>query len=610
MLEYRAAEFPSYRLFINQCQLPKIILLLVLLFIPVMVHAQTVNTLMDRSTAQIKSYALLVDQGYTLDRVRTDTTLRFVPNDSLRPVKATYYWLKVVVINPAHYDEPYNVSVQPSLKNTLYSLDRNSLRWVSQQGGIYAPNMGRRNRNLMTFVAQGHTETTLFIQVDVRYPFDKAIKPVITIEKQAITNRDDQFRLIAWIASLSVLFLFFLNNLIIYFNFKHKIILYYLIVQIGGMIYVTDYKHFFQVLFPCPVFTIGLLSNGQLTHYDLGNLLQHFSIFLILFGLVQLTRAYLNTSTTLPRLDFILRYGLYTYVLLSFILLVINSCLVYLESYTIWYHNVLALFLIGVIIWTCIIGYVRRLPAASPFLLATILPLSFILAISLFQVFVSFNKNEGTLLPDLAIITQALMFSVALVARTKLIQQELIVRNAEALQHRFDMREMELSHQLTELENQKINADIRHEKTKNELLQQRLEINQRELASTTLYMVQKNELLANLKARLVKLTNRHPTVSQQELKGIESILQSDQYLDADWGKFKVHFEQVHPDFFDNLLAKYPSLTKHEIRLYAYFHINLSTKEIAALLNIDPASVRRAKTRLYKKMAVSEPDTPA
>ncbi|HEY8896589.1 MAG TPA: LuxR C-terminal-related transcriptional regulator, partial [Niastella sp.] len=49
---------------------------------------------------------------------------------------------------------------------------------------------------------------------------------------------------------------------------------------------------------------------------------------------------------------------------------------------------------------------------------------------------------------------------------------------------------------------------------------------------------------------------------------------------------------------------HPTLTKNEIRLCAYFHINLSTKEIASLLNIDPASVRRAKTRLYKKMGVN------
>jgi len=58
---------------------------------------------------------------------------------------------------------------------------------------------------------------------------------------------------------------------------------------------------------------------------------------------------------------------------------------------------------------------------------------------------------------------------------------------------------------------------------------------------------------------------------------------------------------VHPSFFNNLQTAHPQLTKYELRLYAYFHINLSTKEIAALLNIAPSSVRQAKARLNKKM---------
>ena len=40
------------------------------------------------------------------------------------------------------------------------------------------------------------------------------------------------------------------------------------------------------------------------------------------------------------------------------------------------------------------------------------------------------------------------------------------------------------------------------------------------------------------------------------------------------------------------------------RLYTYFHMELGHKEIAALLAIDQASVRRAKTRLYKKMGIA------
>ena len=138
-------------------------------------------------------------------------------------------------------------------------------------------------------------------------------------------------------------------------------------------------------------------------------------------------------------------------------------------------------------------------------------------------------------------------------------------------------------------------------------MQEKLEANQRELASSTLYMVQKNELLTLLKAQIKELNKLNPDHKKQELLHIESTLQKSMYLDADWAKFKLHFEQVHPHFFADLQSQHPTLTRNEIRLCAYFHINLSTKEIASLLNIDPASVRRAKTRLYKKMGVNNPN---
>ena len=580
---------------------------LISLLVTVSVSAQSVHILTDSASAPINTYAVLPDQGYTLDQVRTDTTLRFVLNDSLRPAQTRSYWLRLVVANPAHDDERYNLSLHPSLHNTLYYFDANRQRWISHQGGVDVPQKGRRDRNLMPFVAQGQAQTSLYIHVDLKLlpESDQSLKPKIIIEKQAATTSREQFLLITWITSLSVLFLFFLNNLFVYLSFRDKIVLYYLIEQVGGMIYITYYKDFFDVLFSGPFFTLGLSPSGYIHYFSLGSLLQHSSIVLMLYGLVQMTRAYFNTPITLPRLDSLLKTGLVMYGLFTAVILGINVGFVYGEDYTLKYHNMLAFLVIGSIMGTCVAGYRRRLPAAGAFLLANMLPLTFMLATTLFNVLMNGPTPKRSFLPDLVIITQSLAFSVALVARTKLIQKELTARKMEAQRLAFAMREMALSHRLTQLEIQKRDADIGHEKTRNELLQERLDMNQRELASTTLYMVQKNELLADLKAQLSKLSKRHPNAGQQGLKGLESILKSDQYLDADWGKFKIHFEQVHPHFFDNLLARHPALTNYEIRLYAYFHLNLSTKEIAALLNIDPASVRTAKTRLYKKMAAAD-----
>jgi DNA-binding NarL/FixJ family response regulator len=107
--------------------------------------------------------------------------------------------------------------------------------------------------------------------------------------------------------------------------------------------------------------------------------------------------------------------------------------------------------------------------------------------------------------------------------------------------------------------------------------------------------------LIDLKANLQVLSKKLPETGQAVIKNIEAVIKNNLYLDDDWERFRIHFEDVHPDFFKKLEAEHPTLTKNEVRLCAYFHINLSTKEIANLLNIDPASVRKAKMRLNKKM---------
>ena len=61
-------------------------------------------------------------------------------------------------------------------------------------------------------------------------------------------------------------------------------------------------------------------------------------------------------------------------------------------------------------------------------------------------------------------------------------------------------------------------------------------------------------------------------------------------LDSEWNQFKVHFEKVNPDFFENLQKEFPELSKSDLKVLAYIKINLSTKEIAQMLNISVSAV--------------------
>ena len=61
-------------------------------------------------------------------------------------------------------------------------------------------------------------------------------------------------------------------------------------------------------------------------------------------------------------------------------------------------------------------------------------------------------------------------------------------------------------------------------------------------------------------------------------------------------------------FQERLKRQFPLLTAYDLRLCTYLKANLSTKEIATLLNITPDSVKKAKHRLRKKLN-AHPDLP-
>lgn len=559
--------------------------------------AQNTHTLGEGE--QCPAFAVLADDGYGLTRVATDTSLHFIEGAVLN--KATVYWLRVVIKNPDKADRQYTLQVQPNLDHTLYYFDAINGRQVSDRAGILHHNKNRE-WGIHSLELPGGHRYVCYIKIDLRAVAGTHFNyvPEITLTPVSVTAAFEQRILIAWTVGLAVLLLFFLNNLYIYFSFRDKSVLYYLVAQLGGMLYLTAYWRFFWLFINCPVFSFALHHN-QVSFYDLNRLFLHTGIGLVLYGYVQLTRSYLHTKQAFPRLDALLHYGLYGYLVLNLVNVLINVSGYNLEYYTLIPDNGYCLLLIVLVLVACVRGYVAKLPGAGTFLLANILPLAFLLGIPLFHLLVTLNTDVNLWLPLLAIVTQALGFSIALVARTRLMQQTLSEREIEAKQLAFDLQEAAYLRQLNELELSKMAADIKSAETVKTLLNERLETSQRELASSTLYMVQKNELLAQLKREIQYLNRTNRLVTSKGLQDIVLQLENNIQLNTDWTKFKIHFEQVQPTFFEELNKKHPNLTVKEVRLCAYFHLKLSHKEIAALLGIDPASVRRAKTRLLKKI---------
>jgi DNA-binding transcriptional MerR regulator len=560
--------------------------------------AQNRDTLNNVSPYIINQYTVLPDANYSIDKVATDASLPF-KQDSLRAPVANYYWGKLSIFNPYPNNEAYRLSLATrGLNFTFYQYNPASKKWEGSAGGLNAKDK-RRRLGAIACLLQKHAENIFYIKIALtdEKPFGYVAKPEIKLEKEVAFAADELFIKLCYLACCIVIISFAGYNLYVYFQLHDKTYLYYVIVQFGALIFFTADKFFFNVLLPIRVYNVNVTSDQKLYFFDVNNFLLHVAVIVIFCGFIQFTRAYLHTKQTMPLYDKVLRGLSYTYFFLEAIPISITISGIYFIN-IVPAANVFIIIIAVACLVTGTVAYRKKVPAASHFLAAHFLPVLFVAGSS---TFILMYGRGSTLLPEIAILSQIFTFAVALVARVKLINEDLKAKAILAIQLKADVTVAEYKRLLAEGENKNITLTMELEREKNEQLQQRLEANQRELVGNSLYIHQKNKVLADLTTQMQDMQAMNPSVSNEVIKNIHASLKGAQHVDDGWDKFKIHFEQVRPSFFDNLQTAYPTLTRHEQRLYAYYHINLSTKEIAALLNITPASVRQAKARLNKKM---------
>ncbi|OEK08975.1 LuxR family transcriptional regulator [Flavivirga aquatica] len=132
----------------------------------------------------------------------------------------------------------------------------------------------------------------------------------------------------------------------------------------------------------------------------------------------------------------------------------------------------------------------------------------------------------------------------------------------------------------------------------NEKLRQDVENKNRELGISTMSLIKKNEFLNSIKKELQKVDDSN------NLKHVIKIIDRNLNNTDDWNLFQEAFNNVDKDFLKKIKSLHPTLTSNDLRLCAYLRLNLSSKEIAPLLNISPRSVEVKRYRLRKKMSLS------
>ncbi|WP_165395191.1 tetratricopeptide repeat protein [Flagellimonas allohymeniacidonis] len=142
---------------------------------------------------------------------------------------------------------------------------------------------------------------------------------------------------------------------------------------------------------------------------------------------------------------------------------------------------------------------------------------------------------------------------------------------------------------------------MKRNKLEKEHVDAQLAFKKKELTTQALLLAKKNETLESLKQKAEEIK------SAKDKKGISQLVNTinfDLQDDNNWENFARYFEEVHRDFNTTIKSKFPDVSSNELRLMALLKMNLSTKEIANILNISHEGVRKAYYRLRKKLGLT------
>jgi ligand-binding sensor domain-containing protein len=141
-------------------------------------------------------------------------------------------------------------------------------------------------------------------------------------------------------------------------------------------------------------------------------------------------------------------------------------------------------------------------------------------------------------------------------------------------------------------------------KLEHEKLQAELAGKSRELANSAMSLVYKNELLQKLSQEIAKLKDGNGLqIPDEQQRKIQNVITEGMNDDRDWNLFENSFNEAHDSFFKKLKAQHPDLVPNDLKLCAFLHMNMSSKEMASLLNISLRGVEIRRYRLRKKLNV-------
>nr|WP_294925328.1 triple tyrosine motif-containing protein [uncultured Flavobacterium sp.] len=160
-------------------------------------------------------------------------------------------------------------------------------------------------------------------------------------------------------------------------------------------------------------------------------------------------------------------------------------------------------------------------------------------------------------------------------------------------------KESKIRHEQHELEKE-------IEKLKSDKLQIKILAKDKELVNNSLQVVKKNKTLNTIISKLKEIdANILDDTTKSEFNKLHKSIVKEVNTDKSWKDLEKHIKNVHFDFLKRLKEKYPTISPRELDLSTYLLMNMSTKEIAEIMNISNGGVELARYRLRKKLGLNK-----
>jgi tetratricopeptide (TPR) repeat protein len=190
------------------------------------------------------------------------------------------------------------------------------------------------------------------------------------------------------------------------------------------------------------------------------------------------------------------------------------------------------------------------------------------------------ERREGIYLS--AIIIASLVLTILIMLNA--------LQRGKLKRHQLTAEKDRLKSKSLELENEKLNLE--------------LEYKNKELTTNVIYLAKTNEFISEVAEKLLK---RRIYFSKENQKLIDELIRDLQnFSDKNtWKEFELRFQEVHTEFYNKLLERFPDLSANEKKLCAFLRLNMTTKEISAITYQSLNSITVARSRLRKKLGIDK-----